>query len=588
MQWFRKSFLCLSAACLGVAAVAQEPNGRPATAPPGNTSAATQLPPLEVKLGRPTLLGADEAAPGAFVPIRTGTTNTGIRQTSYWQGPPSTIVRASSGVLDDEPKMFLPKDLAPIEDPSSPAIGPPPALFPGPGSVDSAARAVQAVQPVPPKDKAKIIEIDKDGKLFVVPDPPTLSAPPHPDASAGLRPSTCQCNECTGLTDDNGTSMFGVVNWGKSRLYGETDYLFWWTKGFFLPPLVTTASPFDPLATRGALGFGTTQVIYGNNYTTSAPDSGGRFTVGFNLDSCGICALEATYFFLGGRTDTFVANSSQYPVIARPFFDLNDGVQSRQLTTTPALVAGPPGTVPSSTGSLTVSTSSQLWGMELNARSQLWSDCGFKLTGLFGFRYLDLGEGLSMAESILQQNAVVANPGTLPINPGDHDTVLDQFNTHNRFYGGQFGINAEWQRGPWSVNGLFKIAFGATDQSVDINGSQTVLSASGIQHNFVGGLYALPSNIGNHSQTRFAVVPETCIKIGYDINDHVRVFVAYDFMYWSSVVRPGQQVDQVLDLNQVPNANGPFPPANQIRPIVPFQTTGFWAQGVTAGIEFRY
>jgi hypothetical protein len=53
-------------------------------------------------------------------------------------------------------------------------------------------------------------------------------------------------------------------------------------------------------------------------------------------------------------------------------------------------------------------------------------------------------------------------------------------------------------------------------------------------------------------------------------------------------VRPGDQIDQVLDLNQVPNSGRPFPPANQVRPVVPFQVSSYWAQGVNAGVLFRY
>jgi hypothetical protein len=124
-------------------------------------------------------------------------------------------------------------------------------------------------------------------------------------------------------------------------------------------------------------------------------------------------------------------------------------------------------------------------------------------------------------------------------------------------------------------------------QSVDIDGSQQIASANR-QLNFVGGLYALPSNIGHHSQTRIGFVPEVGVKFGYDVRPNLRVFVGYDFLYWSNVLRAGDQIDPVLDANQIPNAGGPFPPANQVRPRVPFQTTSYWAQGVSAGLLFRY
>jgi len=78
------------------------------------------------------------------------------------------------------------------------------------------------------------------------------------------------------------------------------------------------------------------------------------------------------------------------------------------------------------------------------------------------------------------------------------------------------------------------------------------------------------------------------LKVGYDLNDNVRIFAGYDFLYWSSVVRPGDQIDQTLDANRVPNAGGPFPAVNEVRPRVPFTTSSYWAHGFTGGLEFRY
>ena len=47
---------------------------------------------------------------------------------------------------------------------------------------------------------------------------------------------------------------------------------------------------------------------------------------------------------------------------------------------------------------------------------------------------------------------------------------------------------------------------------------------------------------------------------------------------------------EVLDINQIPNGNlsGTNPPALEVRPIVPFRATPYWAMGVSAGLEFRY
>jgi len=217
--------------------------------------------------------------------------------------------------------------------------------------------------------------------------------------------------------------------------------------------------------------------------------------------------------------------------------------------------------------------------------------CNYQISGLAGFRYLDLREDLNITESILALNNVPAFPGTVPINAGDHITVFDDFSTHNSFYGGQVGIDAQWRNGAWTLDTCFKIAIGASVESVDINGFQSVLSVNGQRQNFSGGLLAVNSNIGLHTQTRFAVVPDAGVKIGYNATENIRFFVGYDFLYWSNVLRPGDQIDQGLDITRIPNSGAVgagIKPLAQPRPMVPFQTTGYWAQGVTAGVEFRY
>ena len=268
-------------------------------------------------------------------------------------------------------------------------------------------------------------------------------------------------------------------------------------------------------------------------------------------------------------------------MIGRPFFNINTGMQDRELTTNPAF----------STGSLQVNSSSSLWGAELNKRVLLWAGCDFDVTGLVGFRYLNLKEQLRIEEnSFLTQNLFAPGQVVPAFFAGDNIFTFDRFDTHNRFYGGQVGVNGEWRRGPWSLDAR---ASSSPSASRIKPSTSTAASAStratGAVQNFPGGLYALPNaNIGHFAQTRFAVVPEVGVKLGYNITDNIRVHVGYDFLYWSSVVRPGDQIDTALDANRIPNFGGAFPPAQQPRPIVPFRTSSYWALGLNAGVEWRY
>ncbi|TVP98665.1 MAG: hypothetical protein EA381_11795 [Planctomycetaceae bacterium] len=56
-------------------------------------------------------------------------------------------------------------------------------------------------------------------------------------------------------------------------------------------------------------------------------------------------------------------------------------------------------------------------------------------------------------------------------------------------------------------------------------------------------------------------------------------------MYWSNVVRPGNQFDLVVDETQLPVAGGGGSPASE--PFA-FRSTDFWAQGISFGLEYAW
>jgi hypothetical protein len=347
MKWFRKSLVWASIGCFGASASAQS-----------------------VSLGRPTPLPA-EGQPGqlrlvsAFMPIQ------------------PSVVRAAAAYPDDEPKsLLLPRDLPSLTEPSPAAPG---------SNRDTGAKPTQAITNgevkillESPQEASQISSVSTTGTTMILPEEP--------------------CN----------TMLDWGVRWsssGDGRFYARGEWLLWRSRGMQLPPLVTTAAPTDPEATRGALGFDSTRVIYGNNATSTGPTSGARFTAGYTLDDCGLVALEGNYFFLGGKNDNAFFNSNQFPVLGRPFFDINDGVQSRQLTTSPGIV---PGDLLKSTGSIAVNTASSLMGAELNLRGVLWIGCDYKINGLVGVRYLNLSEQLNITEHALILQDIPVNPPNVP------------------------------------------------------------------------------------------------------------------------------------------------------------------------------
>ncbi len=358
-------------------------------------------------------------------------------------------------------------------------------------------------------------------------------------------------------------------NGEKPRFFFWGEYLLWWVKQDKVPVLASTSTnPFD----NGELGQPTTSVLFGGDGIDGSARSGFRFTAAAWLDDCQECGVFFRGFYLSPRSTNFEANSSQFPTLARPFFNINQGIEFSQLTAFPGLA----------TGTLEVHNQSELWGAEANVFCPLCCGCnyGFNLFG--GFRYLQLNESLTVVENF---NGL---PAAGPPFANNNIVGTDFFGTRNQFYGGQVGVFGEWRRGRFSVETWAQVALGDTHQDLRIDGSQVLTTPTGATQVFKGDLLALPSNIGHTSRDRFSVVPEVDLNVGYWVTDHVRAFVGYDWLYWNNVIRPGGQIDRNIDISQIPNFIPGVQPTGQNRPAAPQNSTDFWAQGVTFGFELRY
>ncbi len=354
------------------------------------------------------------------------------------------------------------------------------------------------------------------------------------------------------------------------RFYAHAEYLMWWFKEARLPPLVTTG-PNEPSGMNGFLGMPGTVVLFGGTGAGGDLRSGARLTAGVWCDDESQMGVEASGFFIGQRSFRFLANSNEYPVLARPFFSLNTMAESAEEAATPGR----------SVGSVTVGGPSSLWGAEIDLRCNLYSGCFGRLDFLAGPRYAQLDEGLDVGESLLG----LAGAGQFA---GSHIDVSDRFDTRNLFFGAQAGLDYRLNWGRWSLDLLGKLALGETHEVVDIAGAQRIVSATGAVTTANGGLLALASNSGQFTRDRFAALPELGANLGWQATDWCRLFVGYNFLYWSSVARPGDQIDQGLDVTRIPNFQSNAQPTGLDRPAATVRGTDFWAQGVTFGVEFRY
>ncbi len=100
--------------------------------------------------------------------------------------------------------------------------------------------------------------------------------------------------------------------------------------------------------------------------------------------------------------------------------------------------------------------------------------------------------------------------------------------------------------------------------------------------------FVQPTNLGTRGRDTFAVVPEVQVKAGWQVRPGVRTFASYNFLYWSSVARPGDQIDPVVNTNLVPTSTTFGNPGGPARPAFNFRETDFWAQGVNVGLQLRW
>jgi hypothetical protein len=345
----------------------------------------------------------------------------------------------------------------------------------------------------------------------------------------------------------------------------DAAYLLWWVKdGPLRFPLVTTGNPTLGGLT-GALGQPGTAVLFGGNGLDYGAASGLRVNAGVWFGECQRRGLEFGALFLTTqKTDFFAAtNSAGVPPLYIPAFNAVTGAEGRLVVGDPALAFA---------GNVGVNSESRLWGFEVNGSRRLasgWLDCRL----LAGFRYLSLDEELTITNT------------SADLLLGDVVTLRDRFATENQFYAGQIGARVGVERGYWTAGLTAKMAFGWTHEVVDVAGSAAQLGS--LAGPLPGGFFAQATNTGRRSRDEFAFVPEVNFRVSCRLLECLCVFAGYDFLYWSRVARPGDQIDRVLNLTQSP-VLGTGTLAGPARPAPLINSTGYIAHGLSFGLELRY
>ncbi len=377
------------------------------------------------------------------------------------------------------------------------------------------------------------------------------------------------------------------------------EYLLWWVKRApSQAPYITTTSALGeglPAENTGSLGDPNTLPLIDSHDMDYGAFSGLRAHASV---SSFLGRIELRGFLLERRSGggdvsgdfpTPGFEDGGFPFIAQPFFDVEGNIENAYFISVPTF----------STGSVAVSSQIRLFGGEANLAKELKrTDCS-SLEGYLGYRFLGLNENLNFQQRIIsladeEDEVAVFYLGQDVFRDGFLD-ISDQFRTSNRFHGGQVGGIFRRAIGDLAeVSFRGSIAFGVNQQLVEIRGfTQLTPDATDPDQNVrgvPGGIFAQPTNIGRYFRNEFSFVPEGELAFHVRVTHSCTASLGYSFLFWTNVVRPGDQLDRRLDRRGVPSdptfEENPDPAVTL--PAFPFRSADIWMQGFTFGLEWRY
>lgn len=347
-----------------------------------------------------------------------------------------------------------------------------------------------------------------------------------------------------------------------SLIYGGIEYLHWWTTGMDIPALVTTS----PAADQGILGAPGTSVLFGEEGLNQNGRPGGRLTLGRMLNpDCGQ-GLEVTFLRLAEESEQFVASGADYSVLARPFFNTVSGQQDSRRIVFPGVVEG----------SLNVISSTEFETFQAVFRQVYAEIPGVRADYFFGYRYADLKDFIRVNEATVSLSGPTI---------GSTFSLYDQFESENKFHGGEFGIRIIKQKNfCWSFECSAQIALGNTQSLVQIDGQTVATARDGSSTTTDVGLLTQESNIGEYQVDKFSGIAEFGINARRHFVCGLDAKIGYTAFFWSDVIRAGDQMDLDINTTQIPPGQLQGPPA----PIFPAETSSFWAHGLNVGLEYSY
>ena len=396
-------------------------------------------------------------------------------------------------------------------------------------------------------------------------------------------------------------------------------------------PLLTTGSPNQ----GGIPGAPTTTALIGGGEINYGGISGFRIGAGFFGDADRRFGFDLGTMYAAPKqySKTFDANSgsagtgpfgtpggalvgSGIPVLARPFIDANTGLFTSLVVVAPNLPGVTPGSTVLSVGLANVNTRSSFWSADPAAIWNLYraapeSRFGVSIDLLAGYKHAQLNEEYVISSQTLVRGATlvpqfVTGPFGVPVfngflaipdpvsvggvttaSPSTID-IADRFVTTNRFNGGDFGVRMNARYGIFNVAATGRFAVGNMHQTLRVRGVTSFQNTDTGRSGFAyAGLYANASNVGTYSNDEFAVIPDLNLTVGINVTRCLSMYVGYNFVYLNKVIRPGNQLNPVIDPSIVPFSTA-YGNAAVPSPLKGLVQDDFTIQGVSFGFGLKY
>jgi hypothetical protein len=353
------------------------------------------------------------------------------------------------------------------------------------------------------------------------------------------------------------------------QFWASAELLAGWFSGDKLPVLITTSPAGTDRSVAGVLGQSSTIALFGGNKVNDESRLGARLGAGYWFDPDRRYGFEAGGMVFESQAELFSASSATTPILARPFVNAATGAPDVSLIAFPG----------SSTGSVDARVSSgNFYELHLDLTEKACDCGGFHLTSLLGYRFYRYDEGLHIRQ--------VQNPTSTAFVTGTQVVNTDDFTAKNEFHGCDLGVRAEFCKDPVSLTLLAKVAIGGVSRTVGIHGQQVVSVPGVAPVTQQGGVFALASNIGDHSTQDWAAMPEFGITFGWQVRCNVRVTLGYSMLWLDNIARAADQIDPTINRDLLPPANRAATATD--RPAVILNRKDVWFQSANLGVEVRY